>query len=323
MILIVTNREDITADFVVLELKKRKEAFIRFNTEDFPEKVKVEAYFKKEKLQGQFMFVESNRTVPFSLIKSVWYRRPTLPIFKNIKPMYRKFCIQESVTLLNGIWGALDAFWLSKPKNIYFAENKVNQLVAASRIGLLIPPTLISNDYDKIRSFFEKQSRDIIIKPIKNGMLDEKSIVFTNSVDSKDLASFRKSAPLPSTYQKNIKKELDIRLTVIGKKVFATEIHSQDNKNAIIDWRRAQDINLLHRKHKIPDDVKKKCVSLVRELGLQFGAIDMILSKNGKYYFLEINPNGQWGWIEKKTGYRLTEAIVDLLMKGDNKDGNI
>ena len=315
MILIVTNREDITADFVVLELKKRKEDFIRFNTEDFPEKVKVEAYFKKNKLQGQFKFLDSDRIILFSSIKSAWYRRPVLPVLRNVKLRYKKFCIQESTTLLNGIWSTLDIFWVSNPRNIYFAENKLVQLMIASQIGLLIPPTLISNDDDRINNFFEGQNGNIIIKPIKNGMLDDKSIVFTSAVDRKDLTFLKRSIPLPSTYQKNIKKELDIRITIIGKKVFATEIDSQKNTSSITDWRRSQDVNLPHRKHKIAKNIEKKCVALVEKLGLQFGAIDMVLSKNGKYYFLEINPNGQWGWIEKRTGYKLTETLVDLLIK--------
>ncbi len=314
MILIVTNREDITADFVVLELKKRKKDFVRFNTEDFPEKTNVEAYFEKDKLQGQFRFIDSNRIVPFSSIKSVWYRRPTLPVFRNVKPRYRKFCVQESITLLNGIWGTLEAFWVSNPKNIYFAENKLVQLMMASQTGLLIPSTLISNDCNKISNFLKKQKGNIVIKPIKNGMLDNKSIIFTSTVNAKDLTFLKQSVPVPATYQENIKKELDIRITIIGRKVFATEIDSQKNKNSTIDWRRSQDINLPHRKHKIPEDIENKCITLVEKLGLQFGAIDMVLSKSGKYYFLEINPNGQWGWIEKRTGYKLTEALVDLLI---------
>lgn len=323
MILIVTNREDITADFVVLELRKRREDFVRFNTEDFPDKINVEAHFKKGKLYGRFRFLDSNRTVPFTSIKSVWYRRPTLPILRNIKSRYRKFCVQESITLLNGIWSALNVFWVSNPKNIYFAENKLIQLMLASRIGLLIPPTLISNDFGKIKMFMRSQDENIVIKPIKNGLLDDKTIVFTNTVSSKDLKFLRQSIPLPSTYQKNIEKELDIRVTIIGRKVFATEIDSQKNKSSTIDWRRSQDVNLPHRKHRVPKCTENKCVTLVEKLGLQFGAIDMVLSKDSKYYFLEINPNGQWGWIEKRTGYKLTEAIVDLLIKGDKKDENI
>jgi len=319
MIFIVTNREDITADFVVLELKKRREAFVRFNTEDFPEKVSVEAYFEKGKLYGQFKFKDSNRIVPFSSIKSVWYRRPTLPILRNIKSQYRKFCMQESITLLNGIWGDLDVFWVSNPTNIYCAENKLIQLMLASRIGLLIPPTLISNDFGKIKTFMKKQAGNIVIKPVKNGMLDDKSLIFTNTVSSKDLKFLKQSVPLPSTYQKNIKKELDIRITVIGKKVFATEIDSQKNKSSTIDWRRSQDISLPHRQHIIPKHIENKCVTLVEKFGLQFGAIDMVLGKDNKYYFLEINPNGQWGWIEKRTGYKLTEALVDLLVEGGKK----
>lgn len=323
MILIVTNRKDITADFVVLELKKRRENFVRFNTEDFPEKVNVEVRFKKGKLYGQFRFFDSNRAVSLTSIKSVWYRRPTLPVFRNVKPRYRKFCAQESITLLNGIWSALDVFWVSNPKNIYFAENKLIQLKLASDIGLLIPPTLISNDFDKIKTFVISQNGNIVIKPLKNGMLDDKSVIFTNIVSGKDLKFLKQSVPLPSTYQENIKKELDIRITVIGKKVFATEIDSQKNKSSKTDWRRSQNIILPHRQHRVPKYIENKCVTLVEKLGLQFGAIDMVLSKDNKYYFLEINPNGQWGWIEKRTGYKLTEALVDLLIEGGKKNENI
>lgn len=315
MILIVTNREDITADFVVLELKKRKKIFLRFNTEDFPEKVKVDISFCKGKLSGGFKHIDSKSFISFSSIKSVWYRRPVLPIFANIPKHHEKFCMRESLATLSGIWDSLDCFWVSSPRNIYFAENKLAQLRLASEMGLLIPQTVVSNNYDDVQRLSKRCKGDIIIKPVKAGLLDDKFVVFTNKVRNQDFDYLKQSFPLPSIYQENIPKELDIRITVIGRQVFATAIHSQINKDSVIDWRRAQDVNLPHYTHTLPEDIKNKCLEIVEKFGLKFGAIDMILGKNGKYYFLEINPNGQWAWIEKRTGYKLTKVLTDMLIK--------
>jgi hypothetical protein len=315
MILIVTNREDVTADFVVLELKDRKKRFIRFNTEDFPEKTKIKVFYKRGRMHGSFRFVDSKSTLDFSSLRSIWYRRPVMPEFSGISRKYKKFCIRESLTVLNGVWDTLNCFWVSNPRNISLAENKLVQLNLASEIGLLVPKTIISNDSDFIREFHAKCKGNTIIKPVKVGILDDDSVIFTSKVSDADIKHLKSSRPLPSIYQENIKKKCDIRITVIGQKVFATEIHSQKNIDSQIDWRRSQDINLPHYRHVLPEDVKNKCFALVKRLGLKFGAIDMILSTKDKYYFLEINPNGQWAWIEKRTGYRLTEALVNMLVK--------
>lgn len=315
MILIVTNREDVTADFVVLELKDRKKRFIRFNTEDFPEKINIKVFYKRGRMHGSFKFINSKISLDFSSIKSIWYRRPVMPEFSGLPREYKKFCIRESLTVLNGVWDNLNCFWVSNPRNIYFAENKLVQLKLVSEIGLLVPRTIISNDYNSIKEFREQCKNNIIIKPVKVGILGDESVIFTSKISSKDFKYLKHSASLPSIYQENIQKGCDIRITVIGQKVFATEIHSQGNIDSQIDWRRSGDVSLPHYKHTLPEDIKNKCLVLVKKLGLRFGAIDMILSKESKYYFLEINPNGQWAWIEKRTNYKLTEALVDMLVK--------
>ncbi len=313
MILIVTNREDVTADFVVLELKERKKKFIRFNTEDFPEKVATKVSCVGKRFLGYFNFKPS---LPFSAIKSIWYRRPLLPCFSKIPKEYRDFCKRETLFTLNGIWNNLNCFWVSNPTSIHLAENKLTQLKLATDIGFLIPSTIISNNYPEIKKFWENHKGNIIIKPIKAGILNDREVVFTSKVKLENLKHLQRSLPLPSIYQKNIEKVLDLRINVIGKKLFSTAIYSQKNKDSVVDWRKAQDINLPHEKYELPPYIKSKCFDLVKSLGLEFGAIDMIYAKDGKYYFLEINPNGQWAWIEKRTGVKLTAALTDLLIRG-------
>ena len=63
----------------------------------------------------------------------------------------------------------------------------------------------------------------------------------------------------------------------------------------------------------MPDEIKKACVDLTKYYGLEFGAIDLVLTPEGNYVFLEINPNGQWAWIEVLTRLPISDAIANLL----------
>jgi glutathione synthase/RimK-type ligase-like ATP-grasp enzyme len=141
-------------------------------------------------------------------------------------------------------------------------------------------------------------------------------LIFTNRLEVEHLDLLDQTKYSPSLFQRLLEKTVDIRVTVIGKKVFAVAIDSQSTVETRIDWRRGDSTNLRHTVLELPPDIESKCLQLVSTLGLNFGAIDLVLAPNGDYYFLEINPNGQWAWIEQLTGLPLTEALVDLLAEG-------
>jgi len=111
-------------------------------------------------------------------------------------------------------------------------------------------------------------------------------------------------------------------VTVVGNKVFATAIHSQDHNETKIDWRLwdiITDIDLKHTKIELPSDISEKCINITKSFNLSFSAIDLILSKDNEYYFLEMNPNGQWAWIEEKTGYPIRDTIISYFQKISKK----
>lgn len=318
-VLLLTNREDITADYVVLELAKRKVPFFRFNTEDYPHKVFVSLHVTQKAIEGQFK--SRDLTLPFHAISSVWYRRPSLPSFDHVEldPGLKEYCIKESYYALEGAVSTINCFWVSNPFMIRRAENKPLQLQSASNLGFRLPQTLISSDPTEIKSFYETCGHSVVIKPVRTGGFrykDEDKIIFTNRLSDQDIAELNSSVPLPSIYQAMVSKKYDIRVTVIGEDVYATEIHSQEHSDSVIDWRRGENPRLPHEKHKLPAGIEDKCLRLTKHLGLQFSAIDLVLSRDDAYYFLEINPNGQWAWIEERTGYKLTNALVDLLICG-------
>ncbi len=118
----------------------------------------------------------------------------------------------------------------------------------------------------------------------------------------------------PVIYQREIRKAFDVRVTVIGDKVFAAAIHSQDHNETEVDWRSGTRDDLRHEAIELPPDVAAQCLALTAALGLRYGAIDLVADLDGRHWFLEINPNGQWAWIERRTGLPLAEAIVDTLL---------
>ena len=117
-------------------------------------------------------------------------------------------------------------------------------------------------------------------------------------------------------FQAYVPKRFELRITVVGQQVFAAEIHSQHTNHTRHDWRRYDLDETPHFPHALPPDVAQRCIQLVQELGLCYGAIDMVLTPDDRYVFLEINPSGQYLWIEQLTGLPITDALCDLLIAG-------
>ena len=120
----------------------------------------------------------------------------------------------------------------------------------------------------------------------------------------------------PVIFQAYVPKRVELRITVVGRQVFAAEIHSQHSNHTKHDWRRYDRYQTPYFPHSLPTHLQQLCVRLVERLGLCYGAIDTVLTPDGRYVFLEINPNGQYLWIEKMTGLPISDAICDLLIAG-------
>ncbi len=324
MIIIVTNRQDHTADFLILELQKRQADYVRFNTEDFPQRVQVVWQIDDMGSGGYFSFPKAR--VDFKDVRSVWYRRPVPPIpsAEIDDPVAYEFALAESQASLDGIWRSLDCFWVSHPDNLRKAELKLYQLKVAAQVGFRLWPTILTNSPETARAFYHDQGGKVVYKPLRRGRLvrDETvGLIYTNPLGPPEVERLDRVVYAPSLLQRYVPKRVEIRVTVISNKVFAVEIHSQDCADSRHDWRRGDTARLRHEPHLLPPEVESKCAALVRALGLAFGAIDLILTPEGEYVFLEINPNGQWAWIQQLCPeIPLRETLADLLISGDLSD---
>jgi D-alanine-D-alanine ligase-like ATP-grasp enzyme len=114
-----------------------------------------------------------------------------------------------------------------------------------------------------------------------------------------------------------VPKAFEVRVTMIGDRCFGLRIDSQVDERTRFDWRKHQDpATIPYMAWDIPDSVRKMCAEMLTRLGLVYGAFDFIVVPDGTYTFLEINPHGQWVWVEEFSGQPLAEAFVDLLESG-------
>ncbi len=303
---------------MLLALRERGADVLRFNTEDLPTKAGLTYGLRAGKVEGRLQV--GGRSVELGEVRSVWYRRPAEPEpSAEIEDTdERLFAAEESEEALMGMWRLLDCTWVSHPDALSAASYKPAQLRVASEIGLEIPRTLITSDPAEAKKFVEDLGGAAIIKPLRYGVVRETSeyedVVFTNPVRESDLQGGMESVALcPCFFQEYAAKDVEVRVTVVGREAFAAEIHSQATPEARHDWRRAPAAEVPHLPHDLPPAVADRCVRLVGCLGLNFGAIDLIRTPDGQYVFLEINPNGQWLWVELLTGLPITDALVRLL----------
>jgi hypothetical protein len=246
---------------------------------------------------------------------------------ENLDPIWIDFTRQQSAQFLKGLYESLRSFWISCPGAIQRAEFKPYQLWVAEQHKLKIPRTLITNDPEQVRDFLRGSKKKIVYKPLlppmpvvpktannqKVPLVLYTTVLQENHIESIDLIRLS-----PGIFQEYVDKSIEIRITIFGRRVFAAEIHSQTCPETLDDWRWFPDKtpDLPHFPHRLPRDLENTLCDLTAYLGLQFGAIDMILTPDGEYVFLEINPNGQWLWVQDLTDMPLLETLCDMLVTG-------
>ncbi len=316
-VLVLTRAEDTTSDTVVEALKGKGARVLRFHTADFPQDVQFTAKFNDGRLQGCLSLI--GECVDLEEITSVWYRRPESPRIPDWQAAVQQFARGEAREALAGLWQSLDCFWVSRPDRIRLASSKAPQLLWAKEVGFDVPDTLITNDPREARQFYEKHGGHIVYKALESGTLEygpnDLGVIYTSPVSAQSTEHFDKVALLPCQFQEYVPKEIEVRTTVFGGTALSVEIHSQVTESTRHDWRR-YDKRTPHYPHSLPREIEMSCIRLVQKLGLAFGAIDLIVRPDGRYAFLEINPNGQWAWLEDLTGLPFVETMVELLLNG-------
>ena len=118
-----------------------------------------------------------------------------------------------------------------------------------------------------------------------------------------------------ATFQELLQKSLEIRVTVVGRRVMSASIDSQVSARAAHDWRR-DGLRMLQdwRPYQLPQEIEEKILRLMDYFCLNYGAIDIILTPDDQHVFLELNPGGEFFWLERTPGLPISDAIADVLL---------
>lgn len=316
MLLIVSNKTDLATDYLILRLTERNIPFWRINTEDFLKEWEVDFHLGSDELKTTIR--KGAKRLSTTEVTAAYIRQPKLPTL-DVLESDKEFSNREIGETLKSLWRTIpDNIWLNAPHNILRASNKPEQLAVAQKLGLTIPNTCISSTTDVIRNFYDEQQHLIIAKAVKHGFLYDGTsakIAATQPIDDSYFTQLDEFAHLPMIFQEKIEKEYDIRVTVIGEQVFATAIYSQAHDETSVDWRLADHfkITLKQKSIKLPKKIDELCKKITTSFNLKYSAIDMVKATNGKYYFLELNPNGQWAWLEQVAKHPIRDALIDNL----------
>ncbi|MER6827555.1 ATP-grasp ribosomal peptide maturase [Streptosporangium sp. NPDC000563] len=308
MILVLTCLDDQTADMVIDRLNERGARVARFDPGvEFPADAELSTWFGKFPPRG--VLATRSREVVLERVRSVYYRRPT-PYLRESPSQIERFTATQARFGVGGILASLPCQYVSHPWAITAAEHKPLQLAIARRVGFDVPATLVTNRVDDVRAFATEHG-PIIYKPLRatsyTGPAGEPAVIWTAQVTPDDLDD---TVGLTThLFQARVDKVADLRVTVVGGRVFCVRIDSD-----LLDWRQDYD-RLSYTVVEPPPGLAEGCLAYVEHLGLRFGAFDFALTADGDPVFFECNPNGQWGWLEDATGLPIAATLADLLLE--------
>lgn len=296
-ILVITSSYDKTCDYIIK--KYTNVSFFRLNMDCF-------SNYSISYTENGFDISCDTDSLSESSCLSIYYRKPSLERLDGIfEQRYQSFAHRESFSLMEGIVEAFDGICLTKPSIMRPAGNKVFQAKLARKIGFEMPNYLMTNSASAQKAF---QVTKAIVKPLSVGVIQDsttKEFVQTNLVDQSIKLDALKYSP--AYFQFYQQKDYEVRATFIKEIAFVVEIKSEND----IDWRKLNN-KIYYSVCEMPDDIYGKCLNFMKLCKMDFGCFDFIVHE-GTWYFLEMNVNGQWAWLEFETGLDISGEIVRYL----------
>ncbi|HEX8824273.1 MAG TPA: MvdC family ATP-grasp ribosomal peptide maturase [Archangium sp.] len=316
VVLLLTHSGDYyTIDRVAEEVTRRGLLPVRLDTDDFPGKWGLATAPGDEGWLNTPAGELREREV-----QAVWLRRLMPPRFdEELEPAYRTSCARESLATLEGFLDTLESSgcrFVNPPAADHLAHNKPRQLRLARELGLEVPRTLITNDAARVRAFFQQVEGGAVTKmltPLSQSMDGSRPFLYTSELRAEDLEDLEGLRYSPMVFQERIPKSHELRVVVVGNHCFVGAIDASRSAAGQVDWRRARPDECSWQAGALPSGVSTRLVRLVAALGLVYGAVDLIVTPEGRHMFLEVNPGGEWGMLEKELGLPIAEALAEAL----------
>ena len=323
-VLIITHSKDNQGVNDVCQLLQEQGAeAVRLDTDLYPEHIGLSSGYSNGSWSYHLQR-PNQETVDLAQIESIWYRRLRTgrSLQGQMEPELFKPTVEESRRTLLGVLHTLPVFCMDPYWLVRYTDNKQVQLEQAALSGLQIPQTLFSNSPEAVKDFYSHCKGQMIAKmQTAFGIMkdDEEHVVFTNLITEQDMEDIETLTTCPMVFQEAIPKQLELRATIVGNHVFTSAVNSQSTGKSDHDWRRDGDGLITDwEPHQLPNSVEESLLTLMDRLGLNYGAADFILTPEGEYVFLEVNPVGEYEWLDEHTdkskGHPIARTMVNLLL---------
>lgn len=315
-VLILTSDYDPEANLVGIGLRNKGIDYVRLNTDDVPNRIRVK-YSIGPRSDLAVRFAVQNRSYGTSEFSVVWLRNFDISE-KNfdLEEPGTTFSLQQWNNAYETLNRNLSCEWISSPQSTLQANDRARQLSVAKGIGFDIPDTLITNDPEVAHDFYLSYDGKVVVKALRHHSVVVQGKIysmFTHKIREKDLFNLKDLVYAPCILQEQLSGSSELRVTVVGDNVFAAELSSPITKR---DYDSANDggsYDFSMRTIELSDSLRTRCLSVIKSLGLRYGAIDFVRDIHDRLVFLEVNPTGDWYWIESKTKLPITEAMVDFI----------
>jgi len=315
-VVVITSNRDLTADSVILELKKMNVSVARMDLSDVPDRVRQVSLLSTRKGWNGSLSTEY-WNVDLSHVRSVWWRKPSaFAPDTRMTTTEKLWCSAESEMGFCGTLGALPGVhWVNHPQRSKQADMKPVQLAIAARCGLAVPDSLLTNDPDQAREFCQKNPEGVVYKPMQGGpgRIDGSPVVLrTTEVSESDINN--RVMKCIHLFQARVPCGYSVRMTVIGQRIFAVRL---DTPPDVIDWRAVPERDIIYTPGQVPDDVAEGTHRMMKHFGLVYSAPDWVVTPAGDWVFIgDLNPNGQWGWIAHRTKLPIAATLAHELTRG-------
>lgn len=318
VLLLTHSADEYNVDRVAAGLARRGARPVRVDTDRFPTEIDL----VMEGGPGPFRhrLLADGVRIDLADVVAVWHRRlwtPRLP--DDLDPLLRRGCVQEIAAHWTAFLGALDHARHVNPRLAErAAEDKATQLRVAMRAGLPIPPTLLTSSPDEVRRFWHAHGGQVVTKMLTSlttAMQGRDDTVHTSVVTAEDLDDLDGLRLSPMAFQARIPKRREHRVAVVGARCFVGAIDASASVHGQVDWRAAEAGSCEWAPGHVPDDVAARLVAVVSGLGLVMGLVDLIETPDGEFVFLEVNPAGEWGMLERDLDLPIGDAVAEALLE--------
>ncbi|PIW61591.1 MvdC/MvdD family ATP grasp protein [Shewanella sp. CG12_big_fil_rev_8_21_14_0_65_47_15] len=326
-ILIVSNSDDLHVDVLTPLLTAKGDTPFRLDLDAFPRDYQFHQQIGQQGCEGFIQHLPTGDRLAIEDIGAVWLRKKGEFAFlsADLGLQEKAYAIEETDHTLFGLLYGLDCYWMSHPLAVRGASFKGEQMKRAVRLGFTIPPSIISNTPQAVKSFKQALEGDMVFKAMSSSFLAADKVsqaeresdgIPTTVISDEDMEQMDAVALVPCHFQGHIEKAYELRVTVIGERVFAAKIDSQLDERTKTDFRDFS-VEIPYSAIELPQHIEQRCREFVKSYGLNYGALDLIVTPEDDYVFLENNPGGQFWFVEQLVPeLTMMDALADCLIEG-------